>query len=71
MPPTVVFVHGAFAESASWDRIIPAELQHYMAQRARAHRTVAVEGAPHAVAVSRPDATVQLILEAAALGVAA
>ena len=28
MPPTIVFVHGAFAESASWDRVIkllPAE----------------------------------------------
>ena len=53
------------------DRIIPAELQRYMAERARAQRTVAVEGASHAIPVSRPDATVHAILEAAALRVAA
>jgi pimeloyl-ACP methyl ester carboxylesterase len=47
------------------DRIIPAELQRYMANRAGAQRTVAVEGASHAVAVSRPDATARLILEVA------
>ena len=23
MPPTIALVHGAFAESASWDRVIP------------------------------------------------
>ena len=49
------------------DRIIPADVQRYMAVRARAQRTVAVEGASHAIAVSRPDATVHPILEAAAL----
>jgi pimeloyl-ACP methyl ester carboxylesterase len=53
------------------DRIIPADLQRYMAERARAHRTVAVEGASHAIAVSHPHATVHPILEAAALRVAA
>ena len=53
------------------DRIIPTALQRYMAKRARAQRTVAVEGASHAIAVSRPDATVHPILEAAALRVAA
>jgi pimeloyl-ACP methyl ester carboxylesterase len=53
------------------DHIIPAELQRYMAERARAQRTIAVEGASHAIAVSRPDATVHPILEAAALRVAA
>jgi pimeloyl-ACP methyl ester carboxylesterase len=53
------------------DRIIPAALQRYMAERARAQRTVAVEGASHAVAVSRPDATVHPIFEAAAMRVAA
>ena len=53
------------------DRIIPADLQRYMAERARAQRTVAIEGASHAISVSRPDATVQPILEAAALRVAA
>ena len=53
------------------DRIIPADLQRHMADRARPQRTVAVEGASHAIAVSRPDATVHPILEAAALRVAA
>jgi pimeloyl-ACP methyl ester carboxylesterase len=47
------------------DRIIPAELQRYMANRAGAQRTVAVEGASHVIAVSRPDATARLILEVA------
>ena len=53
------------------DRIIPAALQRYMAERAQAQRTVAIEGASHAIPVSRPDATVHPILEAAALRVAA
>jgi len=53
------------------DRCIPATLQHQMAARARARRTIAVEGGSHAIAVSRPDATVHPILEAAALRVAA
>jgi pimeloyl-ACP methyl ester carboxylesterase len=53
------------------DRIIPAALQHYMAKRAGAHRTIEIPGASHAIAVSHPDATAHLILEAAAVGVAA
>ena len=53
------------------DRIIPPALQRYMAERARAQRTVAVAGASHAMPVSRPDATIHPILEAAALRVAA
>ena len=53
------------------DRIIPADLQRYMAERARAQRTTAIEGASHAISVSRPDATVHPILEAAAMRVAA
>ena len=55
------------------DRIIPAELQRYMAERARAHaqRTTAIERASHALPVSRPDATVHPILEAAAMRVPA
>src|SRR3954454_24481806 len=53
------------------DRIIPPDLQRYMAERARAERTVAIEGASHAMPVSRPDATVHPILEAAAHRVAA
>jgi len=42
-----------------------------MAQRARSQRTVAVEGASHAILVSQPGATVHPILEAATLRVAA
>jgi pimeloyl-ACP methyl ester carboxylesterase len=55
------------------DRIIPADLQRFMALRARAHaqRVVAIERGSHAIAVSRPDATVHPILEAAAMRVAA
>ena len=79
MPPTIVLVHGAFAESSSWDRvidplfligednrIIPPELQRYMAERAGSKRTVLVEGASHAICVSQPEATARLVLEAAA-----
>lgn len=53
------------------DRNIPAALQRFMAERAGARRTVEIPGASHAVAVSNPDATADLILEAAALPVAA
>ena len=53
------------------DRIIPAELQRHMALRARAQREIVIEGASHALPVSRPDAAVHPILEAAALRVAA
>jgi pimeloyl-ACP methyl ester carboxylesterase len=53
------------------DRNIPAELEHFMAKRARAHRTLEIPGASHAVSVAHPDATAHLILEAAALRVAA
>ena len=47
------------------DRVIPPALQHYMAKRAQAHRTIEVPGASHAITVSHPDATARLILEAA------
>jgi pimeloyl-ACP methyl ester carboxylesterase len=53
------------------DRNIPAALQQFMAHRAGSRRTVQIPGASHAVAVSHPDATARLILEAAALRVAA
>jgi pimeloyl-ACP methyl ester carboxylesterase len=53
------------------DRIIPAALQHYMAERARAHRTVEVPGASHVALVSHPRATAHMALEAAALRVPA
>jgi pimeloyl-ACP methyl ester carboxylesterase len=53
------------------DHIIPAELQRYMAERAGARRTIEIPGASHAITVSQPEATARLILEAAALPVAA
>jgi pimeloyl-ACP methyl ester carboxylesterase len=53
------------------DRIIPAELQRFMAERADARRTVEIPGASHAATVSQPDATTDLILEAAAVPAAA
>jgi pimeloyl-ACP methyl ester carboxylesterase len=51
------------------DRIIPADLQRFMAERAGARRTVEIPGACHALAVSQPQPTAELILEAAALPV--
>lgn len=53
------------------DRIIPAELQRFMSERAGARRVVEVPGASHALSVSQPQTTVDLILEAAALPVPA
>ena len=53
------------------DLNIPAELEHFMAERAGAHRTIEIPGASHAVPVAHPDATTHLILEAAALHAAA
>ena len=49
------------------DRNIPARLEHFMAERARAHRTIEIPGASHAVPVAHPQATARLILEAAAV----
>jgi pimeloyl-ACP methyl ester carboxylesterase len=49
------------------DRIIPAALQRFMAERAGARRTIEVPGASHALPVSQPQAAADLILEAAAL----
>jgi pimeloyl-ACP methyl ester carboxylesterase len=49
------------------DRNIPAEVERFMALRARAERTIDVPGASHALPVSRPDAVIHPILEAAAL----
>jgi len=60
-------------ERPSWflfgeeDLNIPAALQRFMAKRAGARRTLALRGASHAVAVSQPEATADLILAAAAL----
>ena len=53
------------------DRIIPAELQRFMAERAGAQRTLEIPGASHALSVSQPQATADMILEAAAVPVAA
>jgi len=53
------------------DRIIPAQLQRFMAERAGARRTTEVPGASHAIPVSQPEATAQLILEAVAARVGA
>ena len=53
------------------DRIIPPQLQRFMAERADACRTVEIPGASHAITVSRPEATAQLIVEAATVAVPA
>ena len=53
------------------DQIIPPALQHYMAERAGARRTVEIPGASHAALVSRPAAVAELILEAARVPAAA
>ena len=49
------------------DRNIPAAVHHYMAARARAHRTIEIPGASHAIAVAHPEATAHLILHAASV----
>jgi pimeloyl-ACP methyl ester carboxylesterase len=51
---------------AGQDRNIPAELQRFMADRAGARRTVELPTASHGVAYPHSEATVSLILEAAA-----
>ena len=53
------------------DHVIPAELQRFMAERAGSRSTIAIPGASHAITVSQPEATAQLILEAASQRVAA
>jgi pimeloyl-ACP methyl ester carboxylesterase len=52
------------------DKNIPAALQRYMAERAQAHRAVELPFASHAMPVSAPDATRELILQAASAAVA-
>jgi pimeloyl-ACP methyl ester carboxylesterase len=49
------------------DRVIPAALQRFEAERAGARRTQIITGASHAATVSQPGACAELILEAAAL----
>ena len=53
------------------DRTIPPALQHFMAERAGARRALGVPGASHAITVSQPEATAELILAAAAVPAAA
>jgi pimeloyl-ACP methyl ester carboxylesterase len=53
------------------DHIIPAALQHYMADRAHAHRVLEIPGGSHAITVSHPGTVAAQILEAAAVPVAA
>jgi pimeloyl-ACP methyl ester carboxylesterase len=64
--------HPLWKDVPSWfmigeeDRIIPPDLQRFMAKRAGARRVVEIPGASHAAPVSHPDAAAHLILEAAA-----
>jgi pimeloyl-ACP methyl ester carboxylesterase len=51
---------------AELDRNIPAALQHFMAERARAREVTVVKGASHAVGVSHPKEVADAILHAAA-----
>jgi pimeloyl-ACP methyl ester carboxylesterase len=53
------------------DHIIPAALQHYMAERAGSHRTLEIPGGSHAITVSHPEAVAHQILDAAAVPAAA
>jgi pimeloyl-ACP methyl ester carboxylesterase len=83
-PPRQSGARPLWKELPSWflfgseDRSIPAATQHFMAERAGARDTIEIPGASHAIPVSHPDATAQMILEAArrlwrdsALGIAA
>jgi pimeloyl-ACP methyl ester carboxylesterase len=53
------------------DRNIPAAVEHFMAKRARAHRTIEIPGASHAIPVAHPEATARMILHAATVQAAA
>jgi pimeloyl-ACP methyl ester carboxylesterase len=53
------------------DHVIPAALQHFMAERASSRRTIEIPGASHAALVSQPAAVADLILEAARVPAAA
>ena len=50
----------------SADRNVPVQAERFMAERAKARKTVAVEGASHALMVSHPDKVAALIEDAAA-----
>jgi hypothetical protein len=49
------------------DRIVPAELQRFDAERAGARGTREIADASHAISVSNPDAVCATILEAVAV----
>jgi pimeloyl-ACP methyl ester carboxylesterase len=49
------------------DRIIPAALQRFMAERAHARETLEIPGGSHAITVSHPAAVARQIMEAAAV----
>ena len=53
------------------DRTIPPALRRFMAERAGAQHVLEIPGASHAAAVSHPEETAGLILQAAALPAAA
>jgi len=69
--------HPLWKDVPSWfligeeDRNIPAGLHRFMAERARSRRTVEIPGASHAISVSQPEATADLILEATGVPVSA
>jgi pimeloyl-ACP methyl ester carboxylesterase len=64
--------HPLWKDVPSWfligeeDRIIPAALQRFEAERAGARRVVEIAGASHAAAVSQPGAVAELITAAVA-----
>lgn len=55
----------SYAIYGSEDRNIPAEVMKFMAERAKSKKTVVLQGASHALMVSRPDKVAALIVEAA------
>jgi pimeloyl-ACP methyl ester carboxylesterase len=53
------------------DNNLPPALHRFLAERAGARRTVEIPGGSHALSVSQPEATAEVILEAAAVSVSA
>jgi pimeloyl-ACP methyl ester carboxylesterase len=53
------------------DRNLPPALHRFLAERADARDTVEIPGASHAISVSQPEATAEVILEAAKAPVSA
>jgi pimeloyl-ACP methyl ester carboxylesterase len=68
--------HPLWKQVPSWfvigeeDRNLPPELHHFLAKRAGARSTIPVPGASHAVALSKPEAVVESIRDAATSAVA-